>query len=382
MNTTCIQNGEVVLPDRTVPSGTVIMADGRIAYAGKAKRTPRGAAEFDARGGYVAPGLMDIHIHGAGMVGWESCTQEGLGQFEATLLERGIVRFVPTMMADPAVIARVANLLNDDGHADRAAGLYVEGPFISLEKRGGVQPAYIRPVDLAYLRELQDLAGGRIRMMTFAPELAGAAELPKAMRKLGILPCVGHGMATAAEAAAVCKHGQFCCTHLYNAMRGLDHREPGLAAFAINQDRVYTELNPDGTHVAPDLLRITWRAKPADRIVLISDAVISAGAKPGVYDYMNRKVRSTGQGVYYVEEGTLIGSSVLLNEGVKRFMRYTGAPVHEAVRMASLNPASLLGLGRRTGSLELGKSADVAVFSRDFGKARAVFWKGTAVHQG
>ncbi len=382
MNTTCIQNGEVVLPDRTIPGGTVIMADCRIAYAGKAKRTPRGAAEFDAHGGYVAPGLTDLHIHGAGMVGWESCTQEGLGQFEATLLARGIVRFVPTMMADPAVIAHVASLLDGAPCADRVPGMYVEGPFISLEKRGGVQPAYIRPVDLAYLRELQDLAGGRIRMMTFAPELAGAAELPKAMRKLGIIPCVGHSMATAAEAAAVCGRSTMGCTHLYNAMRGLDHREPGLAAFALNQNRVYTELNADGTHVAPDLLRITWKVKPADRIILISDAVISAGAKPGVYDYMNRKVRSTGQGVYYAEEGTLIGSSVLLNEGVKRFIRFTGAPVHAAVRMASLNPASLLGLGRRTGSLAPGKSADVAIFSRDFSRARAAFWKGTAVHQG
>ncbi len=378
----CIQNGEVVLPDRSIPGGTVVLADGRIVHAGKAKKTPRGAVEFDARGGYVAPGLMDIHIHGAGMVGWETCTAEGLAQFDANLLARGIVRFVPTMMADPVVIERVAGLLDAASCADRVPGIYVEGPFISPDKRGGVQPQYVRPVDLAYLRELQDLAGGRIRMMTFAPELAGAAELLKAMRKLEIIPCVGHSMATAAEAAAVCKHGQFGCTHLYNAMRGLDHRDPGLAAFALNQNRVYTELNPDGTHVAPDLLRITWKAKPADRIILISDAVISAGAKPGVYDYMNRKVRSTGQGVYYADEGTLIGSSILLNEGMRRFMRFSGAPVHEAVRMVSLNPARLLGLGRRTGSLSPGKLADVVVFSRDFRKARAVFWKGTAVHQG
>ncbi|MDY0165845.1 MAG: N-acetylglucosamine-6-phosphate deacetylase [Thermoguttaceae bacterium] len=377
-----IQNGEVVLPDRSIPGGTVVLADGRIVHAGKAKKTPRGAAEFDAASGYVTPGLIDLHIHGAGMVGWETCTAEGLAQFDANLLACGIVRFVPTMMADPAVIKRVAGLLDTESCSDRVPGLYVEGPFISPDKRGGVQPQYVRPVDLRYLRELQRLAGGRIRMMTFAPELDGAGALPAAMRKLGILPCVGHTMASAAEAAAVCGRQKICCTHLYNAMRGLDHREPGLAAFALNQDRVYVELNPDGTHVAPDLLRITHRAKPADRIILISDAVISAGAKPGIYQYMTRKVRSTAQGVYYAEEGTLIGSSVLLNEGVRRFVHFTGAPVHEAVRMASRNPANLLGLGRRTGSLEPGKSADVVVFTRDFGKARAVFWKGTAVHQG
>lgn len=380
MNSTYIQNGEVVLTDRSIPGGTVVLAGGRIVYAGKAKKTARGAAEFDARGGYVTPGLIDLHIHGAGMVGWETCTAEGLAQFDANLLAHGIVRFVPTMMADPAVIERVASLLDTASCSARVPGIYVEGPFISPDKRGGVQPQYVRPVDLRYLRELQMLAKGRIRMMTFAPELNGAGELPAAMRKLGILPCAGHSMASAAEATAVCGRHKMGCTHLYNAMRGLDHREPGLAAFALNHNSVYVELNPDGTHVAPDLLRITHRAKPADRIILISDAVISAGVKPGTYQYMNRKVRNTAQGVYYADEGTLVGSCVLLNEGVKRFLQFTGAPVHEAVRMASLNPANLLGLGRRTGSLEPGKSADVAIFRRDFTKAGAVFCKGVALY--
>jgi len=379
MNTICIQNGEVVLPDRSIPGGTVVTADGRIVYAGRAKKTPRGAAEVDARGGYVTPGLIDVHIHGAGLVGWETCTAEGLGQLESTLLAHGILRFVPTMMADESVIRRVASLLDTASCSDRVPGIYVEGPFISPDKRGGVQPRYVRPVDLAYLRKLQRIAGGRIRMMTFAPELDGAGKLPAAMRQLGILPCVGHSLASASQAAAVCGRGKAGCTHLYNAMSGLDHREPGLAAFALNHARVYVELNPDGTHVAPDLLQITRRAKPTDRIVLISDAVVSAGAKPGVYDYMNRKVQSSASGVYYVDDGTLVGSSILLNEGVRRFMRLSGAPVHEAVRMASLNPANLLRLGRRTGSLEPGKSSDLAVFPRDFGKVHAAFWKGTPV---
>jgi len=378
MDTICIQNGEVVLADRSIPGGTVVMADGQIVYAGKAKKTPRGASEFDAHGGYVTPGLVDVHIHGAGLVGWDTCTAEGLQRLEATLVAHGVLRFVPTMMADESVIRRVTSLVDTGSCSDRVPGIYVEGPFVNPDKRGGIQPQYVRPVDLAYLRELQRIAGGRIRMMTFAPELDGAGELPAAMRKLGILPCVGHSLASASQAAAVCGRGKVGCTHLYNAMSGLDHREPGLAAFALNRGQVYVELNPDGTHVAPDLLQITRRAKPADRIVLISDAVVSAGTEPGLYDYMNRKVQSSARGVYYVDGGTLVGSSILLNEGVKRFMRLSGAPVHEAVRMASLNPANLLGLGRRTGSLEPGKAADLVVFSRNFGSVHAVFSKGSA----
>jgi N-acetylglucosamine-6-phosphate deacetylase len=322
---------------------------------------------------------MDLHIHGAALVGWETCTAEGLEQFEANLLAHGVVRFMPTMMADESVIRRVACLLDTASCSERVPGIYVEGPFISPDKRGGVQPQYVRPVDLAYLRKLQQIAGGRIRMMTFAPELEGAGKLPAAMRKLGILPCVGHSLASASQAATVCGRRQVGCTHLYNAMSGLDHRQPGLAAFALNRRHVYVELNPDGTHVAPDLLQITRRAKSTDHIILISDAVASAGAKPGVYNYMNRQVRSSVRGVYYEDEGTLVGSSILLSEGVRRFLRFTGAPVHEAVRMASLNPANLLGLDRDTGSLEPGKSADLVIFSRDFGKVHAVFWRGSPV---
>ncbi len=382
MNGVCIQNGEVVLLDRSVPGGTVIVADGRIEHAGRARKSPRGADEFDARGGYVTPGLIDVHIHGAGPMGWETCTSEGLRQFDATMLAAGIVRYLPTMMASEPVLARVANLLQSADCADRVPGIYVEGPFISPTKRGGVQPQYVRPVDLAYLKKLQSVAGGRIRMMTFAPELQDADKLPPAMRDLDIVPCPGHSMATAAVARAVCGRRKVGCTHLYNAMTGLDHREPGLAAFALDDDRVFAELNPDGTHVAPELLRLTYRAKATDRLVLISDAVPSAGLSPGEYHYMNRTIRNTTAGVYYAEAGTLVGSSILLNEGMRRFVEYTGASVHHAVRMATINPARLLGLDRQTGSLEPGKSADVVVFSRNFAKARAVFWRGTCLWSG
>jgi N-acetylglucosamine-6-phosphate deacetylase len=379
VSTFCIQNGEIVLPDQSIVGGTVIFSDGLVRYAGPARDTPRGASEVDARGGYVTPGLIDVHIHGAGFVGWETCTEDGFDQFQTALLAHGILRFVPTMMADESVVRRVTRLLQTASCSDRVPGIYVEGPFISPDKRGGVQEQYVRPVNLGYLEKLQRLAGGRIRMMTFAPELKGADKLPAAMRRLGILPCVGHSLASAAEAEAVCGRRKVCCTHLYNAMSGLDHREPGLAAFGLNREQAFVELNPDGTHVAPDLLQVTRRAKRGDRIVLISDAVVSAGAEPGVYDYMNKKVRSSPQGVYYVDRGTLVGSSILLNTGVQRFIQFTGAPVHEAVRMASLNPANLLGLGRRTGSLEPGKSADIVVFSRKFDRVRDVFCNGIRV---
>jgi len=380
VNPLYIQNGEGVLPDRSIPGGTVVISGTRIRYAGEGRKTPRGMAEMDACGGYVTPGLIDVHIHGAGLVSWENCTEAGMQQIAHTLAAHGVLRFLPTMMADETVIERTAQLLRTSPSADRVPGLYVEGPFVSPDKRGGIQPPYVRPVSLGYLRKLQRIAEGRIRMMTFAPELPKAARLPAAMRDLGILPCVGHSLANAEQARAVCGRRPVCCTHLYNAMSGLDHREPGVAAFGLNDDSVYVELNPDGTHVAPDLLRVTQRAKRADRIVLITDAVLTAGAAPGVYQYMGADICSSQKGAYYLKDGTLIGSTILLNEALRRFIGFTSAPVHEAVRMASLNPATWLGLSRRTGSLEAGKSADVVVFSRDFAQVQAAFWKGKLIH--
>ena len=365
-----IQNGEVILPDRTVRGGTVIVEGKRIAHAGEARKTLRGAEEIDARGGYVSPGLIELHFHGAGPRSLDPPSAEGLRAMADYLLRRGITRFMPTMMASEPLMRDMAALIAEKGLEDRALGIYPEGPFISTEKKGGVLTDYIRSVNLDYLEHLQETCGGAIRMMTFAPELEGAEKLPAAMRRLGILPCIGHTAATCARAIEVAPRGKFNCTHLFNAMTGLSHHEPGVAAFGINYDHVWTELNPDGTHVAPEVLKLVWRAKRHDRIVLISDAVISAGAPEGEYAYMGKTVVADARGVYRKEDATLVGSRLLLNQGTMRFRRTTGASLHEAVALASLNPARMLGLGAKLGSLEAGKTADVVVFDRRLKKAR------------
>lgn len=374
--TYCIQNGAVVLPHETIAGGTVVLSGGRIVHAGKQRRTPRGAEEVDAKGGYVCPGLMDIHFHGAGPYSLDPPNETSFRAIGRHLLTRGIVRFVPAMMPSEAMVAGIPALIEASGLSRRVPGIYVEGPFVNPEKRGGIQEQYVRPVDLKYLGALQRMARGRIILMTFAPELAGAEDLPRAMRTLGILPCVGHSQATCARAAAVVGRAKVNCTHLFNAMTGLDHREPGLAAFAMNRDNVWTELNPDGIHVHPELLKVVVRAKRRDRIVLISDAVVSAGEKAGEYRYMNRAVVASEAGVYYRRDRTLVGSRLLLNQGVASLIAHTGLPVHEVVRMASLNPATMLGMGKRKGSLEAGKDADVVVFQKNFAKAKFVFFAG------
>jgi len=366
----------VVLPERTVSRGTVIIDGAKIAYAGEKRRTPKGAEDIDARAGYVCPGLLDVHFHGAGPYSLDPPSETSLRGIAEATLRKGVLHFVPGMMASEQLIKELPRLAKAVGLSRRVPGIHVEGPFVNPEKLGGIQASYVRPVDLEYLGRLQRLAQGRIVMMVFAPELEGAAALPEAMRRLGIVPCVGHTLATSARVAQVVGRRKIGVTHLFNAMSGVDHREPGAASYSLTHDNAYVELNSDGTHVTPEIVDLVWRAKPHDKIILISDAVVSAGGEEGEYDYMGRRVIANARGVYYKDEGTLVGSRCLLNQCVARFMRFTGAPVEAAVRMASLNPAAMLGVARRKGSLEAGKDADVVVFKRDFSEARVVFLRG------
>ncbi|MCX8038229.1 MAG: N-acetylglucosamine-6-phosphate deacetylase [Candidatus Sumerlaeia bacterium] len=371
-----IQSGDVVLPAETVHEGTVLLGGGKVLYAGPRQRTPRGFEEINAAGCYVTPGLIDIHCHGAGRFSLDPPDPVSLDAVARRLVANGVLTFFPTMMASEEMIAGLPRLIEASEMSCHIPGIYVEGPFVHPEKRGGIQPPYVRPVDLGYLRRLQKMARGKIRLMTFAPELDRADRLLAAMRRLAIVPCVGHSLATAEQARKVVGRTTVGCTHLFNAMSGLDHHAPGLAAYALNADNVWVELNPDGTHVHPELLRLTARAKRHDRIILMTDAVVSAGDRPGEYTYMGRPVVAAAAGVFYKNDRTLVGSRILLNEGLARFIRYTDMPVHEAVAMASLNPARLVGLSRRKGSLQAGKDADVVVWEHRFVRPRHIFFQG------
>jgi len=375
----CIEGGTVVLPAKTVERGSVHIGDGKIVHAGARRARPRGATVIDATGRIVAPGLIDVHIHGAGEFSFELLDADGFVAAARFLAMHGVLRFLPTMMADEGVIERTACALEEGRLDDACPGIYIEGPFVSPDKRGGIQKQYVRGVDLAYLRKLHALARGRLKMMTFAPELSRAEVLVARLRRMKILPCLGHTLATAKRAADVCGRGVVNVTHLFNAMSGLDHKEPGVAVFGLDNDRAWVELNPDGVHVAPELLRLVARAKDSDRIVLITDAVVSAGTRGGTFVYMGRKVRATADGVRYADEGTLVGSRLLLCQSVAAYMKHTGAALHDAVRAASLNPARMLGIAKHTGSLEKGKRADVVVMKRDLSRATHAICGGVRV---
>ena len=377
-----IENGDLVLPDRVLNRGAVYIEDGKIVSVGSGKdqksRLPPDAVGVDAADHWVCPALIEMHIHGCGGYSFHDPREGHLAEIARFLSARGVGLFLPTMVPDETYMQAVVKEMETLRAPERMAGLYLEGPFISKEKKGGILESYIRPFSPEFLNHLLDIAQGHLRIMTLAPELSGSADLIKTLRSRDIIPAFGHSSAVLSDLEIPAEN--LLVTHLYNAMLGVSHKNPGLAHWALLNDEVYTELNGDGTHVHPAAIDLTLRLRPAEKIILISDAVVAAGLEgEGPYYHGNKATVLKGGGVYYEDDGTLVGSRLLVKDVIWRMVKHHAIPVYQAVAMATRNPANLLGLENK-GALEVGKDADVSLFNKNFSKCRLQLFQGQVMH--
>ena len=385
-----IEGGDVVLPDRIVRKGAVLISGGKVHAVGPTDRVagdiPANCSRINASGHLVCPSLWEVHIHGCGGVSTESMTADGLLRMGAFLAQRGVGAFLPTTVASEQILSGLAVALEaaDADLHGRALGIYVEGPFVAPARKGGIPQELLRKPSLEYLRALVETARHRIKAMTFAPELPGASELFNAITSLGIMPCLGHSDARLEDLSSYESVTPLGVTHLFNGMSGISHKEPGLAQWAILNKNAYTELNCDGTHVHDAAVQLALRARPWQRMVVISDAFPPAGLSPaeataanagGALEVYGKPVVQKGSGVYYADSGVLVGSSRLVNEGVGRLISDFSIPLPWAVAMASLNAARHLGYLEK-GALLPGYDADVAIMSRDFSSCTFLAWEG------
>lgn len=345
--------GRLVLAGGVVP-GRIALEDGWIAAVIEDPSDPVAAA-----GPLIVPGFIDVHVHGWGGHDATGDAAELSGMARA-LLRRGVTSFLPTAPTLPeADIPRFAERVRswmpaapDDGA--EPLGFNLEGPFIAPARRGAHDPALLRtPAELD--PALLDAALDGLRIITIAPELPGALELIGRLAALGVAPSIGHSSATLEEAQAGYAAGGRTTTHLFNAMTGVDHRLPGLAVAALTDDDAYVELIADGNHVHPALWPIITRTKPADRLVLVSDALPLAGMGDGRglvggLDVEVRDGRATLLGT-----DTLAGSVIALDTAVRNLVR-AGRSLEAAVAAAASNPAALLGHADR-GAIEPGRLA-------------------------
>ena len=387
-----IEGGDLVLPDRVLKTGGLLVSDGKIAAVGPSVRAlgalPRDCRRVQAEGQVVCPSLWEVHIHGCGGVSTESMTPEALDRMGDFLAARGVGAFMPTTVADEGILSGLGEALaggaENPALRGRALGIHVEGPFVSPARKGGIPDHLVRAPSPEYLRALAEKARGFIREMTFAPELPGARGVFDGLVAGGILPSLGHSDANFADLEPYDNIVPLGVTHLFNGMSGVSHKEPGLAQWALLNRSVYTELNCDGTHVHDAAIQLALRARPWERLVVISDAFTPAGLDAADDDGLTvygKSVVSRGNGVYYSDSGVLVGSRRLVNEGVGRLVSRFKVPLPAAVAMASLNPARHLGFLDK-GALLPGFAGDVAVFSRDFSACTFMAWEGVPLFEG
>ncbi|MGF1342928.1 N-acetylglucosamine-6-phosphate deacetylase [Streptomyces flavovirens] len=361
-DSTVLAGARVVLPTGTVENGRVIVEGTRIAGS-----TPDGARTVDLSGHWVVPGFVDMHNHGGGGASFATGSAEDVLTGVRTHRAHGSTTVVAsTVTGDMDFLARQAGLLSELVEQGELAGVHFEGPFISPCRKGAHSEALLRDPDPAEVRKLIEAARGTAKMVTLATELPGGIESVRLLAEHGVIAAVGHTDATYEQTVEAIDAGATVATHLYNAMPVLGHRAPGPIAALLEDERVTVELINDGTHLHPAALELAYHHAGADRVALITDAMDAAGAADGRYLLGPLDVEVKDGVARLVEGGSIAGSTLTLDTAFRRAVTVDRIPVEDVVRSISANPARLLGLDDRVGSLEPGKDADLVVLDADF----------------
>jgi len=318
----------------------------------------------------LVPAYVDIHIHGCAGHDVMEATPEALRTIGAYLASRGVGAYFPTTVTSPReeTVRSLAALAVEIGrspevgrHGATPLGIHLEGPFLSNSKRGVHTNALLEVPTIALFERFWQAAEGKICLMTIAPELPGATELIAHATALGVRCSMGHSNARVCEAEAGFLAGARSATHTFNAMRTIDHREPGLAAYVLDKQSLFAEIICDGIHVDPLMVRLYFKAKEKDHIILVTDGISATGMPDGTYMLGDMKVEvHDGR---CTSNGTLAGSVLTLDRGVQNLMEFTGASLDTATAAASRNPSRLLGIDDNWGCLDAGRMANITVLS-------------------
>jgi N-acetylglucosamine-6-phosphate deacetylase len=355
-----------------ISPGALVVEEGRIAFVGPLDQVgAMPTTMIDLRPSSLVPGFIDIHIHGWGGIRIESGAQAC--QVAVDMARNGTTSFLPTLVGAPdlaSLLARVEDTAAAIGATAGAEilGLHLEGPFLNPDPavRGAQLPEHMRAPNLEELRALHTRSLGRLRYMTIAPELPGALEVIREATRLGIATGAAHSAATYEEALAALAAGLRTTVHTFNGMKPMHHRAPGLVGAVLTHAALMAEVIADGVHVAPAAVALLARCKGVDNVILVTDSMQFAGLPDGRYERDGgRTVLKMGNRCALDPGGALAGSVVGMNRDVGNAARFAKLDLADAVRMASANPARLLGLGHRKGILAPGWDADVVALDDD-----------------
>lgn len=359
-------------------SGDILIEHGKIKKTGKSIDGHMHDEKIDVEGSMLFPGFIDVHVHGAGGADILDEDEEAINIISEMCVKHGVTGFLATTFYKPRqrnnhldiALKRVSKGLN----GAHFLGFHLEGPFISKHRQGGIKESSMCNPSVRVLSEIMDKCKGWLKMMTIAPELEGSEEVIKLLLEKGVIASFGHSSADYEQTLQAIRMGVKHVTHIFNAMPSIHHRAPGPPLAIFESKDVTVQIISDGVHIHPSMISFTARVLGEDRIILITDGVRSTGLPDGKYVYDGVDYLSIDGTARYVS-GRLIGTSAGMSELARRFINFTGFPLSSIAKVASYNPAKLLGIDKRKGSIEEGKDADLVVMGEDF-KVRMVFIEG------
>ncbi|MEI2469276.1 N-acetylglucosamine-6-phosphate deacetylase [Peribacillus frigoritolerans] len=371
MKTFIINNLIVHSEKETYKNGYIKVVDGKIAEVGPACQYKQDddAKVITLSPDYqVIPGAIDIHIHGASNSDAMDATHDALSTMAKTLPKEGTTSFLATTMTqstqaiESALLNAGKYIENQTQENAEIVGVHLEGPFISPARKGAQPEDYIVDPDVTLFKRWQEMAENQIKLVTLAPEQPNGLDLAAHLRGTGVVASIGHSDATYDQIDEAIQAGTTHVTHLYNGMRGLHHREPGVLGAAYLRDELYVELIADGIHCRPEMIKLAYDQITSERMILITDSLRAKWLEKGTYDLGGQPV-NVDETKATLSDGTLAGSILKMNDAIKNTMEYTGCSMTDIIKMTAENPAKQLRIFDRKGSIQVGKDADLVILN-------------------
>ena len=362
MNGTYIINGQVYI-DHTFQKKTIYIQDGTINLLEADCQTS--GTVFDAAGRRIVPGFIDIHTHGAVGVDINGASAEDLEKIGKFFAKNGTTSWLASILTDTEeqtsrAISQCIEYQASAGKGAQLLGIHLEGPFLASEFKGAMPEHLLKKGSADLAASYQRQANGNIRYITVSPEVEGVLELIPRLRELGIVVAMGHSGADYDTAMAAIQAGTAACTHTFNAMAPLHQHRPAIIGAALESD-VYCEMICDGLHLHPAIVRLLWKTKGPQRLVAITDSIMAAGLPDGNYHLgVNQVVVENGD-AKLASDGTRAGSTLTQDRALRNLLSFTGLSLEEILPVLTENPAKLIGVYDRKGSIEDGKDADLVV---------------------